>query len=250
MYDARGRPINSQQVLRYGDIFIIKNLHTNSVLSRGGGNTAMSHSTGTPVHLYAVSATDETRTLLEEPVRTNEEIILRTMDGLFFERKDLLYPDEVWGGGRFALGFVPAASFETLATDEAANSQTCVLSTESDVRSIDVNAPGKVIPYSADIGVSFGGSSYNPLHCCTTNRRYLTLRPSDLPTCVVTAFNTHEKLRLECIAPGKRERNWRRRRSFLVFLSGHEHNFGTQCPSSVRTVLYLHEMVRYICSYL
>jgi len=253
MYDSRGKLINGRQVLRYGDTIIVKNVHTNGVLSRGAltpnfeTNTdkyeAMSHHTGKAVHLTVVSATDDNITLAEGPVHTHEHVHLKTLDGYYFQRDSLKHYDTVWRGGRFSLAFIANSS-----------SQTCLLTQEASIsddwKSSRSGSSGNKILYSADVGVTFAGMHEDDHHPDTSVRRFLTLRPSDPPTCVVTAWGSHEHLRLQCIKAGQKEVNWQRRKAFLIFLKENQANLPSVRPFSVRTVLYLEEMVRSICSFL
>jgi hypothetical protein len=231
--------------LRYRDEFSIQNSETHGMLLRTPQNVAESCFVGLrglePVVLTILSATDEAKNEREDIVRVHEPVYLKTVDGLVFQRSRLMYYDQFWRGGRFALGFV--------APSESIDAQTCILSFCHNSNNISTLLPGESVFYGkSKVGVSFGGLAEDPSCCNSRLRRYLTIRPSDPPTCVVNELNGHEKLDFCFVRGGPREQNWERRKHFLLFVAQQRYHWiGV---SSIPVVLLLRELVYCICAYL
>lgn len=231
------------QFLRYGDEIVITNNFTIATLTKTVGNATrfigVRVDEGIILQLFSL---DDMLNKSTSTVRMNELFVLRLRSGEYLQRTHLLYDDGHWGVGRFSCGF-DSLSTQTLSF--------CCGDTHSN----------EAIEFNEYVGLTFGGcinnSRTNP---ATSDRRYLTLRCDDQPTCVVNIYNNHEMLRLHKVGTVKnyiRTCNWNRRKQFVLFLVYakylhlHGNSFITSQIESIQSVVfYITDIIKLIISFL
>lgn len=167
--------------LRFGDEFWVEG-ETNATLTRTAHNASRSVgvAAGDAVVLRVLPAMAGQS--MGEPVRLDEMCLLQAVDDdHYLERTRLEYDDAHWGTGRFSLGFV------------ASPSQTATFTRGGTAEG------GADVAFDEAVGIAFGGTRLGRTqrtHPASSDRRLLTLRFCDQPTCVVDAYNSHEHLRL------------------------------------------------------
>eukprot|EP00455_Lapot_gusevi_P001749 TRINITY_DN10674_c0_g1_i1.p1 TRINITY_DN10674_c0_g1~~TRINITY_DN10674_c0_g1_i1.p1 ORF type:complete len:201 (-),score=52.61 TRINITY_DN10674_c0_g1_i1:50-598(-) len=118
-------------------------------------------------------------------VMADSPVVLRTHDGYFFQRTELMYDDHHWRCGRFSLGFSDRAS-----------------------QTLHFHGVQGAVQYGLPIGLSFAGQEETRTHPDTNDRRFLTLRPEDQPNSVVDVYNTDERLILTRIQRRANQDGW------------------------------------------
>eukprot|EP00455_Lapot_gusevi_P034275 TRINITY_DN3772_c0_g2_i1.p1 TRINITY_DN3772_c0_g2~~TRINITY_DN3772_c0_g2_i1.p1 ORF type:complete len:182 (-),score=41.32 TRINITY_DN3772_c0_g2_i1:32-577(-) len=166
------------ETVRFGDELVIYGVVRNGVtMVRQGANALriMGHHRDEAV-ILRVCPVSGTNAVDGDVLTGGTPFYLRSRDGDYFQRTTLMYDDQHWRCGRFALGFADHAS------------QTAqIYGVHGEVR------------YGQELGISFAGSVEDRTHPDTNKRRYLSLLPECEPTCVVDVWDTDERLVLALI---------------------------------------------------
>lgn len=175
--------------LRLGDRVVILAPTTIATLIREGGAAhrvaGLAPSAGVVLRVRPVpgfeSAADG------EAVVTDTPLALVAEDGTYLQRTSLMYDDGHWGTGRFELGFAPECTQHlTFTRGGLVKGPVVVLADVEAARDPETH-----------VGLSFAGllcGRGHRTHPANSDRRLLTLRPHDQPTCVVDQWNDHERL--------------------------------------------------------